>query len=86
MKIIKNNKIDWVNKLIKFLKIIYFLITFDLSDIDNDLFNNLNPGEKIIIGIIAFICTGIFIWTVTHDEDFEKKLKEMDNDKWKKPR
>jgi len=24
---------------------------------------------------------------VTHDEDFEKKLKELDdNDKWKKPR
>jgi hypothetical protein len=87
MKIIKKNKIDWMHKLIKLLKIIYFFLTFDLNNLDNDIFNNLNTGEKIVIGILAFLCTGIFIWTVTHDEDFEKKLKELDdNDKWKKPR
>jgi hypothetical protein len=50
-----------MHKLIKLLKIIYFFLTFDLNNLDNDIFNNLNTGEKIVIGILAFLCTGIFI-------------------------
>lgn len=77
-----------MNKLIKLLKIIYILFTFDFNNIDNDILNNYNMEEKIIIGIVVFLCTGIFIWTVTHDEDFKKKLNEMDdyNDKWRRQR
>lgn len=84
LKIRKN----WKDKCIIIIKLIYFFITLDFSNFDNDILNNLNTQEKIIIGILAFLCTGIFLWTVTHDEDFEKKLKEMDdyNDKWRRQR
>jgi len=84
--IIKKSKINWINKLIKLLKIIYFFMTFDLNSLDNDILNNLNTEEKIIIGVLAFLCTGIALWTVIHDEDFKKKLDELDdyNDKWRR--
>jgi len=87
---LKKNNHNWIKRLIKPLKLIYFLIFLDFNSLDFDLSNysnNFSTEEKIIIAIIAFICTGIFVWTVTHDEDFEKKLKDIDasNDKWKKP-
>lgn len=85
--ITKINKINW-NKLIKLLKIVYILFTFDFNNINNEIINNLNIEEKIMIGILILICAGASFWTIMHDKNFEKKLKELDdyNDKWRRQR